>query len=186
MLLSDQPLTRLCTRVQIYEDKKTAYDLANRAVEPPGGGQGAASSNAGYWIQLAVHVFHKIIIGFQLKWKKRIWIPTETRQHSWIPKATPNRRLDSKSKRRLHQDACWIPTKLLVLDWIPNLPHSSSFRCLDSKEDSKGNSQPQVGFQIQTSAQLDFKSTSQLQVGFQIQTSPASRCLLDSNEVTSS
>ena len=111
-------------------------------------------SNAGYWIQLAVHVFHKIIFGFQLNWKKRIWIPTETRQHSWIPKATPNRRLDSKSKgqhswipkappkrrldskskRRLHQDACWIPTKLLVLDWIPNLPPSSSFRCLDSNE----------------------------------------------------
>ena len=86
--------------------------------------------------------FHIITIGFQLKMKKRSWIPTDTRQHSWIPKATPNRRLDSKSnrqhswipkappnrrfdsksKRRQHQDACWIPTKLLVLDWIPNRP----------------------------------------------------------------
>ena len=95
-------------------------------------GHSPPSSNAGYWIQLAVHVFHKIIIGFQLNWKKRIWIPTETRQHSWIPKATPNRRLDSKSKgqhswipkappnrrldskskRRLYQDACWIPTEV--------------------------------------------------------------------------
>ena len=27
----------------------------------------APVSNAGYWIQLAVHVFHKITVGFQMK-----------------------------------------------------------------------------------------------------------------------
>ena len=71
----------------------------------------AASSNAGYWIQLAVHVFHKITVGFQLK-------------HNGVT------RLESSSTGEL--SLSWIPIFSFIVVNTATWLESSSKICIDS------------------------------------------------------
>ena len=68
-------------------------------------------SNAGYWIQLAVHVFHKITVGFQMK-------------HNGVT------RLESSSTGEL--SLSWIPIFSFIVVNTATWLESSSKICIDS------------------------------------------------------